>query len=166
MNPYIGNLVQKLEELAESHQSLLQAAGSMNAALKSGKVVAVQSITATYDELAGRIAELEEQRLAICDLLAADCTPPRNHISLTAAIDLADIESRQKLRELQGRLKSTIEALQRLNASNAIMLDEGLRTINKRFELVATEQKKFTGYQSKGAMEAPTVNRCIINRVA
>jgi len=165
MKEYTDRLSEILLDLCQSHERLVGIAQEMNAALVAGSVGAVRVATQHYDELAAEVANLEEQRLGVCDLLAADMTPPRAHCSLGAIIDNVDQESAARLGALRARLKAAITSLSRLNTKNAIMLDEGLRTVNKRFELMSTAQKKYTGYQNKGNMEPATVTRSIINHV-
>lgn len=158
-------LVDVLERQCRCHEQLVQAARAMNDALKRGDVAAVRGATALYDTIMQESGELEEKRLELCDRVAAHLVPPRTHVTIAAIMESCSAGMATQLGGMRERLRTLIHELQSVVASNEVMLQEGLHAIDKRFELMATGHKKFTGYQSRGTMETPTVNLSILNRV-
>ena len=158
-------LTQILEKELFYHERLLAAAQSMNAALKREAVDEVRTANKEYDECTCQIEALEEKRLCVSDEIALRLRLPA-HANLLRVIGALPKEGGARLLELRNRLRSTLGALRKLNASNRILLTESLYTIAKTFEFIAAASEKVSGYKHQGEKCVSKANRTIINTVA
>ncbi len=165
MEPLIKDLETILEKELLLHMQLLEAARTMNKAIKMEDLAKVKESGKIYDELTCQIETMEEKRLIINDALAHSLGI-QNHPNLLRIINKLPDNRKAKLSKLRTDLKSTIEELKRTNSSNQILLTESLRTIAKVFEFIDGARIKLSGYKHQGKKASVLINRTIINTIA
>jgi flagellar biosynthesis/type III secretory pathway chaperone len=167
MSAAIDTLMKILDEELQLHSSLLESAAAMNAAIKAGDVAGVQRLSSRYDQMLGRVEQAEERRLSQCDAIAAEHDLAGRHLNVSRIIDLlTDTETKNRLIALRAALKQKVGELAEINCSNRILLEEGLRTVAKTFEMATKAGSPPAGYEKKGRKDTRTVSRSIINQLA
>jgi FlgN protein. len=162
-------LVKGLETVLENelviHEQLLEAARTMNQAIKAEDLAGVKKAARKHDELTCQIEALEEKRLTANDALALHLGV-KNHATLTRLIDNLPADHKTKLSKLKTDLKRVIWEFKRINSSNQILLTESLRTVAKVFEFIDCAMGKLSGYKFQGKKSPIMITRTIINTVA
>jgi FlgN protein. len=162
-------LIKDLETILENelalHEQLLEAALTMNNAIKKEDLATVRKTAGKHDELTCQIEALEEKRLTANDKLARHLGA-ENHVNLFRIIELLPRNLSAKLADLRTRLKRTMAELKKTTTSNQILLNESLYTIAKTFELLGSVTAKSSGYKYQGKKAPAKINRTIINTVA
>jgi|GEM_PF-936952 len=163
----ITQLVAVLEDEVQAHENLVETAQRLNDAIKRKDVKDVQAQTQRYDSFIGRVEELEEQRLALCDAYAQASTGDRRHMTLAAIIaSLSDETLRGRVSALRASIREKIMTLSRLNTANQILLEASLAGIAKSFEIMLRSREKFQGYGNGGVPTPRTTTRNILNKIA
>jgi flagellar biosynthesis/type III secretory pathway chaperone len=162
-------LIKNLETILDSelvlHEQLLEAAQTMNDAIKKEDLAGVRKTAGKHDELTCQIEAIEEKRLTANDALSRHLGVA-HHANLFRIIELLPANLSAKLSDLRTRLKRTMGELKKTTTSNQILLNESLYTIAKTFELIDRVTAKPTGYKYRGQKAPATINRTIINTIA
>ena len=166
MNPLLSDLTAILSQELQLHEQLLASASDMNAALRARKTLDVARCNSRSDVLFCQIEELEEKRLTASDRLAESIGCKQRHATIRQVIALLPPDDGAQLSELRLKLRSILGELNRVNCSNKMFLENGLRWIGKTFEIIANNSRKITGYQAQGGEARMALNTAVINRVA
>ena len=162
-------LVKDLETVLENelvvHKQLLEAARTMNKAIKAEDIAGVKNAARKHDELTCQVEAFEEKRLEANGTLALHLDI-KNHATLTRIIDKLPADHKTKLSKLKTDLKRVIWEFKRINSSNQILLTESLRTVAKVFEFIDCAMGKLSGYKFQGKKSPIMITRTIINTVA
>ncbi|MDD5673486.1 MAG: flagellar protein FlgN [Chitinivibrionales bacterium] len=167
MDNELEKLIALLTQLYAVHNQLLEIGTAMNCAIKARNLPEIQRMLHHFDTAAGKVQELEEERLACCDTLAASIGGGlRRHLTLTALLDLLPQgQARTRLADLRRDLKAAINALTKINVSNRILLNEGIQYIGMTVALASHLHIKFTNYKTGGAKTGGPRQSNLINRV-
>jgi len=158
-------LGQTLQNEVELHERLLDAAVSMNAAVKSEALDAVQAACRQYDAFTCQIEAVEEKRLDISDRIAAHFGVT-GRLNLARTVELFPLPYKHDLAQTGKKLRAIINRLHQINGSNRILLQESLKTIAKTFEIISAATHHFKGYKQQGKKDSSKIARTIINTVA
>jgi len=154
-----------LDHEAQLHERLLQAAQSMNAAIKTEQLDAVQTACRAYDMYTCQIEAAEEKRLDVSDRIARQAGVS-GRLNLARTVDLFEPALSRPLAETGTKLRAVIGRLHQINGSNRILLEESLKTIAKTFEIISVASSQFRGYKHLGTKDSSKTARTIINTVA
>jgi hypothetical protein len=167
MSNRFDDLIGVLEKELEFHGLLIQAAFSMNAAIKIRSMDEVRKASRTYDECTCRIQDLEEKRLQWSDEICGYSGKTVGHASLSRVMEHAPAECRQRLAALRASLKEAVGNLSKINYSNQVLLCESLKTIANLFKYIALhDPRNQGGYKKLGTMDRGRVATAIVNTVA
>lgn len=148
------------------HEELIETANRLNAALRENRLEEVRDISARYDSCTCRIEHLEQERLAVCDRLAARLGLPDRHVNIRRLLDSLPGEEREGLAKVRDRLKQKLGSLARVNTSNRILMEESLQEISRTVEFMSRAGGKPAGYRRGGKLDTSVMRRSMINRTA
>jgi uncharacterized coiled-coil protein SlyX len=166
METRLDELIRVLEEERRIHEQLLDAARSMNGALRERKHSAIAGCCVRHDTLIFQIEQLEEKRLSLCDALGQSLAIVGGHFNLSDVIAALPADQRMPLVKLQRQLKSLIGELTKVNTSNHILLHDALLGIEKAVARALAARTPVTGYQNIMTKKSPVKPRPIFNRIA
>lgn len=166
MEKLAEDLKNVLEQELKVHEELISTAQSITAAIKQKEVEKVHSLTDRYDSYIGKIEDLEEKRLAVCDALAGLCGKDTRHLTIINVISLVPENRRKALIDIKTALKEKIGILTKLNTMNQILLQEGLQRVAMHFQLLAKSQTSLGGYKQGGQIDSRPVRQNIVNKTA
>ncbi len=159
-------LAEALSDEIRVHTELVETAEQMREAIKRKDLHDVQQTTSHYDTRVGRIEDIEERRLAVCDSLCEALGKAKRHLNLSGIIGALPPDTRTSLAQLRSQLKDKISQLSRLNTSNNILLEASLAAVAKSFEVMARSHQRLDGYGRTGTPASKTVSRNIVNKIA
>jgi ribosomal protein L17 len=164
MNNNLEQLILILEKELDAHKHLITTAHDMNQAVKGSALDRIQAASRKYDDCICSIADLEEKRLELCDAICNTATTTAPHASLLRVIDHIPAEHKRTVTDLRNKLRSEINDLSKINYANQVLLTESLDTIQKTFEMIATERSsRLGGYKKQGKKETPRATMSLIN---
>jgi len=166
MNKAFEDLYHNLENQYATHERLLCAAGEMNRALKNRNPSLVAEYTALYDQYQCELAKFEDERLAICDTIAQTKTPPLKHMSISNIIAMLEGGEKARFEDIRQKLKEKINAINKYNVSNKIILDIEMKALHNTFQNLAAPETKMNPYQAKGRAVKPKTSKSFINHIA
>ncbi|MBD3393022.1 MAG: hypothetical protein GF418_13015 [Chitinivibrionales bacterium] len=161
-------LITQLEELLaeelRAHVGLAETGKQMREAITRKDVAAVQQLTGRYDSFVGRVEDLEERRLAICDQLAQ--AMGRRHVNIASVIATLPQDKRGALTSMRSALRDKISEVSKANVANRILLEATLHALDKNVEIMVRSQSKLQGYGQSGAASSQSAPRSILNKMA
>jgi hypothetical protein len=167
MNKLIEQLVSVLEKELETHQRLIKAAHDMNDAVKGNSIEKIQSSGRVYDACITAIGDMEEKRLTASDVICAGTLGGAPHASLLRVIERVPPEYKKTIIDLRTKLKAEIDKLSKINYANQVLLTESLSSIQKTFDMIATEHdSRLAGYKNQGKKDNPRSTITIVNTTA
>lgn len=163
-------LLEKLESILNkelsTHESLLQTANLFNKAIRESDIAALQQYTTIHDEQSFKIEKLEEQRIDCSNTIALKLGIKSESPKLSMVLEKVSVHWAEKLKKIQCSLKAVLHELSKINASNKILLEEGLKYINTTVKMMQKPEPKFSQYGIRGASSNPSPGRNFINRIA
>jgi hypothetical protein len=167
MNNLIDQLVSVLEKELETHRTLIAAAHDMNDAVKGSTIEKIQSAAHRYDCCITNIADMEEKRLDLSDAICRKTPGNALHASLLRVIEQVPTEWKKTITDLRNKLKIEINDLSKINYANQVLLTESLYSIQKTFEMIASDRGSHSsGYKKQGKKDNPRCTMTIVNTIA
>ncbi len=165
MNEQFTQLKTVLNNELDIYDDLSTIAVQMNEAIKKNNIDKIQASTSRYDALTVQIEFLETKRLELCDAILKKLKPHHRHMNLLNIIALLPKEEQKTFIKTRESLKEKINHLSRINISNQILLNEAIKAIGSKFEIVSQYQNKLTGYKHTGNPDKNTIPKNIINQL-
>lgn len=149
-----------------THEALIEIAGTINTAIHENNLAALQQNTARYDQQIGVLEKFEAYRLECCTELAKSMGIGEKRIHMSAILVKSPKAKRQQLETKRRALKGKIGQLKNINLSNTILLDELIKVIAGMFTIYQKSSNRLNGYRHKGDLAASSqVRRNIFNQV-
>jgi len=163
-------LLQKLESILNEeltlHRTLLKTEHDFNQAIKETDLTAIQQYTLLHDSQIIQIEKIEEQRIAVSNQIYEKLGIKTKNIKMSQFLEKISRNWKEKLKAVQDLLKNTISELTKINASNRILLCEGLKVISSTVKMLQQPVNKFSQYGNKGTSSPFTTPRNLVNRIA
>ena len=148
------NLIDVLDGENTKYEELVELAGSKTSAIVAGDIESLGKIMEEEQEIVGRIQGMEKKR----DKFLADIANVVNRdVETLKLIDLIQMlesmpDQQQKLREVQTRLRATIDKLREANGKNQMLLSERLDMVGFNLNMIrAMKSAPQTANYSKDA---------------
>jgi len=166
-DPLFEELAEILEKETEAHDRLLAAARELNQAARSGDMAGVKQFTAGVDKEIQRIEKLEEERKSRCAELESATGLQGGNLRISQLIARAPDRTRNRLSDLQVKLKELLAAIVSINNANHLLCHEGARIAREQLALILRPSMKFANYRESGARTVPGISlNSLINRTA
>ena len=154
MASLLENLIDVLDCENTQYEKLLELAESKTPAIVSGDIESLGKITEDEQEIVGKIQGMEKQR----DKFLADIADVVNRdVETLKLIDLIQMlesmpDQQQKLKDVQKRLRATIDKLRESNGKNQLLLAERLDMVDFNLNMIrAMKSAPQTANYSKNA---------------
>lgn len=148
----IPQLIDILGQMTEVHQLLVESGEEKKQAIISNDVKQVNQLVMGESKLVKQVADLEQQRIAICEqFLVAKGYRPSLRITVAELSRLIfNAEEKQALLAAQQRLVEVIGQLKQLNESNQLLLQQSLQFIEYSIDLMAGPDQEDWMYKQPG----------------
>ena len=147
-------MVEVLDKECKEYKKLQILADKKTPAIVKGDIESLEKITDDEQEIVGRIQNMEKLRREVLADIANVVNRDVNDLKLINLIQMLDKrpEQQTQLVDVQARLKSTIDALQRTNDKNQMLLKDALDMVGFNLNMIqALKTAPQTANYTKGA---------------
>ncbi|MDQ0231451.1 flagellar protein FlgN [Metabacillus malikii] len=140
------NVIQSLEKLLQLHKKLYEITLQKTELLKSEDVEALREMLKKEQMFVKAISQVENERIKhTTEYLQRD-----DDLTLSACIEKAVGEEKDRLVTISSQLKETIEALKQSNHLNRELTKQALQLTNLTLDMIMPQEKDYN-YNSKPA---------------
>ena len=154
MASLLENLIDVLGRETQEYETLVTFAEQKTPAIVKGDIESLKKITEDEQEVVGRIQKMEKQRNKF---LADIANVVNRDVETLKLIDLIQMlesmpDQQQKLKDVQKRLRGTIDKLREANGKNQLLLAERLDMVDFNLNMIrAMKSAPQTANYSKNA---------------
>lgn len=162
-------ILEKIEKVliaeVETHSAMITSSHEFCEAIKSGETETIDQKRARNDEMICTLEHLEEQRSEYCNEAAHKLCILKTPLKLAMLTAKIPAEWKLRIEKQHQALKAKINELTKINTSNRILLEEGLKVIGETFSCMKKCGDRLSGYGNRGqTMSSSMIS--IINRTA
>lgn len=162
-------LLEKLEKILKSeldeHITFLDTARAFNHAIKEEDLGKIEQQRLVQDETVCRIEKLEDQRMECCTELAQSLGIGSRPFRLAQLLEKLPEHWRSRLEDIRRTLRNKVNELSKMNISNRILLEEGLRMVEHTFSSIRKcGSSRYAAYGQRGQVTGGTGPRTIFNQ--
>ena len=164
----LEKLVEILQDLLDANRELLQVCGRKRKMLAAMDLDGLQEVMQTEQDLAGRIALLEERRrTVVSDLMPPDGSPRRlgKDVLLRQIIDVTPEPDRSKLAGLRHELLDVLYELRESNTTNQIVSRRSLKHFRDMLGLLTGRSADDQRYDRAGTMRREALPSTVVDHV-
>ena len=131
MASLMENLLTVLEKENSEYERLVELSHAKRQVIIDGNVPGLEEITGMEQDIAGNIKNLENKRIEVINDMAIVLSKDAKDLTLTNMIAFLNKQPKEqeKLREIQERLKGTIEQMVEINQQNEALLQQALEMV-------------------------------------
>lgn len=131
MASLMENLLTVLKKENSEYERLVELSHAKRQVIIDGNVPGLEEVTGREQDVASRIINLENKREEVINDMAIVLSKDAKDLTLTNMIAFLNKQPKEqeKLRDIQGRLRETIEKMVEINQQNEVLLRQALEMV-------------------------------------
>ena len=154
-SPNVNELLTVLEAEEALYRDLKKISDKKTDIIVKGKVAELENLVKLEQSLIFKLGKLEEKREELVGLISEELGIDSSDLSISRLMEHVGENQVDKLKSIQGKMKSTISSLKAVNQLNLNLIKNSLEYIDFSINLVTAASTVNNSYGNSGQVKSP-----------